>query len=445
MKYNPSIFKAYDIRGIYPKELNEKIAKYIGNAFAQINREHKIIVGRDMRLSSDKLFAGLVKGITMTGADVLSLGLVSTGVVYFASGLLNLPAVMITASHNPKNWNGFKFCFPGAVFLNKEKHLDKIAELVKAKKIMLEPIKGNLQQSNVIPLYVKKLHSLIKPKKIKKLKIVADAGNGMAGKIVPEIYKNLPCQITPLYFKLDGSFPEHQPNPLESKNTTALRRKIVQIKADFGMAFDGDADRVFFFDEKGKTISSSIIGSLVIDYLLKKKKKEKILYNTVCSDIVPETIKKHGTQAIQERVGHSIIKATMRRKNILFGVEHSGHFYYRDLFFIDCTMLTALLITQIVSGQNQPFSELIKPYQKYFKIEETNTAVKNKTTKIKQLERLYKDGRQSKLDGLTVRYKDWWFNVRPSNTEPVLRLNLEAKSEKLMKEKKKELLKIIRS
>lgn len=445
-----SIFKAYDIRGIYPKELNEKTAQKIGNAFAQICQADKIIIGRDIRLSSDSLFKALSKGITMAGIDVLDIGLVSTDAVLYASGVLNLPAVMITASHNPKQYNGFKISYAGAKALDGQTGLAKILKLIQQQKEIVEQIKGEVQTGNIIDLYTKALHQLINPKKIKPLRIAVDAGNGMAGKILPEVYKKLPVKITPLYFKLDGNFPNHQPNPIERKNTVNLRKKIITAKANFGMAFDGDGDRIFFFDEKGKSISATIIGALIADYILSKPRgrgkssKEKILYNAVCGRILPETIKKHGAQAIKDRVGHTYIKKTMRAKNIVFGAEASGHYFYRDLFFIDSAMMTALIVTQIISEAGKKFSEVIKPYQKYFAIEETNSAVKNPQKIISKLKQQYSDGQQSKLDGLTVEYPDWWFNVRPSNTEPLLRLNLEANTKQLMQTKKKELLKIIK-
>ncbi len=441
-----SIFKAYDIRGIYPKELNEETAQKIGNAFAQICKADKIIIGRDMRLSSDTLFKTLAKGVTLAGIDVLDIGLVSTDVVLYASGALNLPAIMITASHNPKQYNGFKICYAGAKALDGQTELAKILKLIQQQKETIEPIKGEIQTGDIIALYIKTLHQLINTKKIKPLHIAVDAGNGMAGKILPAVYKKLPIKITPLYFKLDGNFPNHQPNPIERKNTFALRKKIITVKADLGMAFDGDGDRIFFFDEKGESISATIIGALIADYILSKSKsrKEKILYNTVCGRVLPETIKKHDAQAIKDRVGHTYIKKTMRSKNIIFGAEASGHYFYRDLFFIDSAMITALIVTQIISEAGKKFSEIIKPYQKYFAIEETNKTVKNPQKIINKLQKQYSDGKQSKLDGLTVEYPDWWFNVRLSNTEPLLRLNLEANTKKLMQEKKKELLKIIK-
>ena len=445
MAINPSIFKAYDIRGIYPNDLNEETAAAIGFALTKMLKAEKIIVGRDMRLSGEKIFNALTQGITNAGAEVINIGLVPTDAAYFASGVFNLPAVMITASHNPAEWIGFKITRSGAIPFG-EDDIKKLKE-----KSVLKPLgnapaaKEKITTYDIVPEYLNNALSFIDKNKIKPLKIAADAGNGMAGKFIPLLYNGLPCSLIPLYFELDGSFPNHPASPIEYKNLIDLQKKIKEEKADFGMAFDGDADRVFFIDENSAIINGSIIAAIIAEYFLEKHKGEKIIYDLRCSHVVPEIIVKNGGQAIISRVGHSFIKKTMRETGAIFGGEFSGHYYYRDNFCADSAMITALIITQIISEANMPLSSLVKNYLKYWQIEETNSSIDDKDAVIKNLKEKYKDGKITELDGMTVEYDDWWFNVRPSNTEPVLRLNLEAKTKELIENKNVELLKIIRS
>ncbi len=446
---NYEIFKAYDIRGVYPSEINKESAKLIGVAFAKFARSKKIIIGQDMRSSSKEIFQGLCDGITSTGKDVVDIGLVSTDTVYYASGKLNLPGVMITASHNPKKYNGMKFCLKGAKPVGKDTGLDKMKETVQdiistGKQIKKTGDHGKIYKKNILKDYEKFVLSFIKKKDIKPLKVVIDAGNGMAGKMVPDIFKKLPIKVTPLYFKLDGNFPNHPANPAEKKNLKDLIQAVKKKKADIGMAFDGDADRVFFIDENGKTVLASFVVAMIAKNILLKKPKEKIIHDLRCGRIVPETINKNGGKPIKERVGHSFIKATMKRTGAIFGGEMSGHYYYRDNFRADSGIITALLVLEILSKSNNKISELVEGFEKYHQIDEVNFKVKDKEKKIKELKKKYKSGDQSELDGLSIDYEDWWFNVRASNTEPVLRLNLEAETKKLMLEKKKELMKIIR-
>ncbi|MDD4271303.1 MAG: phosphomannomutase/phosphoglucomutase [Patescibacteria group bacterium] len=443
MQVNPSIFKAYDIRGIYPNQLNEETAQAIGFCFARLNQAKKIIVGRDMRLSSKPIFDALAKGINQAGSEVIDIGLVSTDVTYFASGKLNLAAIMITASHNPKEWNGFKLTKEGAVPFG-ENDIKKLRQAVIKHKINIKNAKQKIKKNNILPNYNKNVLSFIDKNKIKKLKIVADAGNGMGGKILSKIYAELPCKIIPLYFKLDGSFPNHQPSPIEGKNMVQLQKKVRQTKADFGMAFDGDADRVFFVDEKSNLINGASIVAILAKYFLSRHKGEKIIYDLRCSRLIPELIKANGGQPLISRVGHSFIKKLMKQTKAVFGGELSGHYYFRDNYRADSAMITAVIITQILSESKKNFSGMIKDYIKYFQIEETNSEVKNKDAKLKEIKRKYKNGKISNLDGITVEYPEWWFNIRKSNTEPVLRLNLEAKTKELMENKKNELLKLIR-
>lgn len=439
------IFKAYDIRGIYPDQLNEELAEKVGKAFALFNDENEVIVGWDMRLSSLALVNAFCRGVVAVGKNVIKIGQVSTDGVYFAAGKMNLPGVMFTASHNPKEWNGMKFCKAGAVPISKDIGLEDIKQLVEKNEFEQADQQGEIKQNiTVLDQYVEFCLSFIKPKNLEPLKIVVDAGNGMAGKIIPLIYKHTNCEIIPLYFDLNGTFPNHQASPIELENVKDLMEKVKLENADFGMAFDGDADRVFFIDNLGNRVSSSSIVALIAKNLLQKNPQEKIIYNIVCSKIVPETVKENGGESIIERVGHSFIKQKMKETNAIFAGEHSGHYYYRDNFRADSGMITALIMTEIISNYQGPFSELLKQFSKYHAIEETNFEVIDKEKTIKRLAEIYKENKKYDFDGMTFEFKDWWFNVRPSNTEPKLRLNLEADTKELMEEKFKDISSLIK-
>ncbi len=444
MKIDSTIFKAYDIRGIYGDNLTDDLIKSIGNNFASQMDEQTIIIGRDMRLSSENIFNALAEGIKKTGKNVIDIDLVSTDTTYFASGFLGHPSIMITASHNPSEWNGFKMTFANAKPFGQEEIQD-LKTKIENDEYIETGNDGQIESIDAIPDYIKKALNFIRTKNFKPLKIVVDAGNGMAGKIVPLFFSSLPCKIIPLYFELDGAFPNHQPNPIESKNLIDLQKTVLKEKADFGMAFDGDADRVFFINEKAQIIKGDIIVSVLAEYFLKNNPKEKIIYDLRCSHDVPETIKKNNGQPIISKVGHSFIKKLMRETSAIFGGELSGHYYYRDNYMVDSGIITALIMTEIISLSNKKLSDLLVSYSNYYNIEETNFKVNDKEKKLNQLKEKYKDGQQNELDGLTVEYKNWWFNVRPSNTEPFLRLNLEAKTKKLMEEKKEEIIKLITS
>ncbi|MBW2993420.1 phosphomannomutase/phosphoglucomutase [Candidatus Woesearchaeota archaeon] len=441
------IYKAYDIRGIYPSDLNEETAYKIGRAFARLTGCKNCVIGRDMRLSSKNIFDALAKGITDSGADVIDIGLCSTDMVYFAVGCYGYEGgIMITASHNPPEWNGMKFMKKNAVALSGETGIFEIEKLVKENKFIDSDKKGSIAKKDIMEDFVKKVLSFVDSNKIRNLKIAVDAGNGMAGMIVPKVFEKLNCGIIPLYFELDGSFPNHVPSPIESKNLADLQKTVIEKKADFGMAFDGDADRVFFIDEKGDLINSSVITALVAKKLLEKHPNSVILHNIVTGRIVPETIEANKGKAVIVPVGHSIIKNLMREKNAIFAGEHSGHYYFRDNYYADSGIIAALIITQMISDKEKSASEILKPYRKYFAVEEINSEVEDKQAKIEEIKKKYRHGalRVLDFDGIRIDYDDWWFNVRASNTEPLLRLNLEAKSKELMEEKKDELLNIIR-
>ncbi|MBI2124487.1 phosphomannomutase/phosphoglucomutase [Candidatus Pacearchaeota archaeon] len=449
IKMLSEIFKAYDVRGVYPETLNEDAAYKIGRAFAYFLKAKEIIIGTDMRISSPKLSKALMKGIAEQGANAIFIGQVCTDAVYFASGFLDKPGVMFTASHNPPQYNGMKFCRESAIPINQDTGLQKIKSIIEKEEYKKSKIsrKGKAIKKNILAEYANHVRKFIDVKKLKKLKIAVDAGNGMAGKMIPLVYKSLPAKIIPLYFRLDGNFPNHPADPSKSENLAELQKAVKEKKCDFGMAFDGDADRIFFIDENGDVVNSNLMSSLIIKNILNKNRNAKIIYNIVCSRIVPETIKKYGGIPITERVGHSFIKETMRKTKALFACEHSAHYYYRENYRADSGMITSLIVAEIVSKENKRLSELLDEFRKYYTIEETNAEVKDKEAKMDEIELIYKrqnPKKMSRLDGVTVEFDDWRFNVRPSNTEPLLRLNLEADSEELMERKKEELIRIMR-
>jgi phosphomannomutase len=443
------IFKAYDIRGVYPDEIDEVIMEKIGKAFADFIRGKKIAVGYDMRTSSRKLFEAFVKGATEQGKDVINFGLTSTPMAYFACNYLNADAcAMITASHNPKEYNGVKFTKQKAIPISEDTGIKEIERKVKNNDFKKSKKKGKIEKIIVEEAYKKHLFSFVKG--IKNLKVVADCANGMGSKDFSLIERSLAIRLVPLFFEIDGTFPNHDANPMKSGALDMLKIKVMQEKADLGIAFDGDADRVFFVDDRGELVPSDFITALIAEEILKYNKNTTILYDIRSSWIVAEKIREFGGVPKMSRVGHSFIKEMMRKEHGIFGGELSGHFYYRFEFngrvsMYDSGIVTALWMLKMLSAKRKKLSELIAPLKKYSATGEINSEVRDKSAKIKELARRYKDGKASYLDGIRVDFKDWWFNVRPSNTEPLLRLNLEAKTKELMEEKKKEVLGVIRS
>ncbi|HLG79034.1 MAG TPA: phosphomannomutase/phosphoglucomutase [Ktedonobacteraceae bacterium] len=445
---DPAIFSAYDIRGIYGDTLTEGVAYRIGRASAQYLNVPEIAVGRDMRLSSPQIVHALIQGITDQGVNVVDLGLTTTDELYFAVGKFNYPAgVMVTASHNPGKYNGIKFCRAQAFPISKDSGLADIRDLAVSGNFAQPTQQGHVTQRDVTEDYVKHALSFIDVNKVKPLKVVIDAGNGMAGKIMPEVFKHLPCELVPLYFDLDGSFPNHPASPIEPQNMVDVQKKVRETGADLGAAFDGDADRMFPVDEHGNLVDGSQVVEAVSNSLLHKFPGSTILYNLIVSKSVPELITSLGGKAVRTRVGHSFIKADMRRLNAIFGGEHSGHFYFRDNWYADSGLIALLIILELVSVEGKPLSEIIKPLDHGFRSGEINSTVSDTGSKLKALEENFGKGAQSvdHLDGLTVDYGDWWFNVRPSNTEPLLRLNVEANDRALMEQKRDEVLAFIRS
>ncbi len=445
-KIDPSIFKAYDLRGIYPAQLNEETAYLVGKALVEYLKTSNIAVGRDMRLSSPALFENLTKGILEAGSDVVDIGLCSTDELYFAVGNFGFDGgVMITASHNPKEYNGFKICQKEAVPLSGDSGLKEIQQIISSGKFSTSKKKGSLIQKDVTDDYIWHILSFVDVKKIKSFKIVVDAGNGMAGLLTPKLFAHLPCQLIPMFFELDGSFPHHPASPIEPENLKFLQEKVLSEKAFLGAAFDGDADRVFFVDEKAQMLGGDIVTALVAKSLLKKEKDATILYNIICSRTVPRVIQENGGQAVKTRVGHALIKLLMKKHNAIFGGEHSGHFYFRDNFYADSALITLVVFLELLSEENKKVSALVKEIDRYFRSGELNSQVEDMPGKLKEIEKVYSKGKIDHLDGLTVEFDNWWFNVRPSNTEPLLRLNVEADSPELLQQETKKLLGLIRS
>ncbi len=446
MDFERTIFKAYDIRGIFPEQLNPDIAYRIGNALADYLKPKTIAVGRDMRISSNELHDMLICGIIDAGVDVVDLGLVSTDGMYFAVGKFDYDGgVMVTASHNPKEYNGFKICRRGAMPLSGQEGLDKIEEALENDTVIKSSERGNIARKVITEDYAAHCLSFIDRSIIKPFRVVMDAGNGMAGLTLPPVLEKLPIKYIPLYFELDGTFPNHPASPIELKNLVDLQKKIAEERADFGVAFDGDADRMFLVDKNGHQVGGDLATALVADNLLDKNPGETILYNIICSKAVPELIEKKGGKAIRTRVGHAYIKPLMKKYNAIFGGEHSGHFYFRDNWFADSGLIAFLVCLELLSKSGQPLHEKIEAIDPYFRSGEINSRVTSAGGKLDRVAAHFADGKHDTSDGLTVDYDDFWFNLRPSNTEPLIRLNVEANTKEILDRRTEEILKIVRS
>jgi len=451
MKINPNIFKAYDIRGIYPEEINEEAAYRIGQAFVEFlenkgeigNRQ--IIVGRDARLSSATLFEAITKGICSQSVDVLDIGQVSTPLFYWAIiAKQTAGGVMITASHNPAQYNGFKFCREKALPISSRSGLFQIRDLIQKDQILkVSFAPGKITSQNLLDEYLNFIKQKIDITKIKPLRIIIDCANGMIGPEVQELFKELSCQSEILFADPDGRFPNHEPNPLKDETLLTLKERILSNHVDLGVAFDGDGDRVKFLDEKGEAVRGDFITALLAKEILKNTPGCKIFYEVRSSRIVPEVIKANGGMPILGQCGHSLIKEKMRQEDILFGGELSGHYFFKELGFVDNALFTMLKILEVLSREQKQFSEIITPFKKYYQSGEINFAISEPDRKLKEIENHFSDAKIKKIDGLTVEYSDWWFNLRASETEPVIRLNLEAKTKELMEEKKEELTNLI--
>jgi phosphomannomutase len=444
------IIKAYDIRGLVKNEVTPDFSFSLGVAFAkflEIEREPAtIVVGEDMRPSSAPLADAFSDGATSQGMDVIRIGLASTDMLYFASGKLNLPGVMFTASHNPAKYNGMKLCKSGARPIGQESGLVKIRQLIEGGVPISNRPVGSVRKQDLLNDYVDYLLTRF-PKntfKKRKLKVVIDAGNGMAGFTAPAVMQKLNVELIPMYFELDGNFPNHEANPIEPENLKALQKKVKKEKADIGLAFDGDADRCFLIDENGDLVNPSALTGLIAVRELKANPGATIIYNLISSRAVAEVISENGGIALRSRVGHSYIKTLMAESGAVFGGEHSGHFYFGDFWRADSGMLAALYALAELMATPKSLSNLLQPYNRYFSSGEINSKVKDASKSIKLVKNKYQDKYQvDELDGLTVTAEGWWFNLRPSNTEPLLRLNVEADTQKQMAEIRDTVLNLI--
>jgi phosphomannomutase len=440
-----SIFKAYDVRGVVPDDLDEDVARRIGSAFAEWAAAQRIAVGHDCRLSSPSLAVALHEGVAARGLDVVDLGLCSTDLLYFSSGALDVPAVMLTASHNPPQWNGLKFCLAGAKPVGQDTGLADIRALAERDEYLPSPSRGSVERRSMLDDYVEHVLSFVDPSKIAPLTVVADTANGMGGLVVPPVMARLPVELIHLYPELDGTFPNHPADPINPENQRDIRRAVLEHHADFGLAFDGDADRVFLVDERAEGVSGSEVTALVAQAMLKRYPGSAIVYNLICSWAVPEVILENGGTPVRTRVGHSFIKQVMAETGAVFGGEHSGHYYFRDNYRADSGLIAGVVVLEQLSKAGVPLSKLLEPFRRYFDSGEINTPVVDQQGAIDRIASAFPDGRQDRTDGLTVEYDDWWFNVRPSNTEPLLRLNVEARTGELLKEKTEAVLEVIRS
>jgi len=448
MALNPKVFKAYDVRGIYPSELDEKGAYAIGRAYAEHFEPKAIAVGRDMRLSSPAMADAAIRGAADAGVDVADIGLVGTEMVYFAVGELGLDGgIMVTASHNPKEYTGMKIVRRGALPVGGESGLLDVRDRALALGDVSRGLTpGHVRTEDVWPAFVERVLSFVDPAAVKPLRVVVDAANGMAGAMLPPILERLPVDTVRCYFEPDGSFPNHEPNPLLPENREFITAKVTEERADLGIAFDGDADRCFFVDDSGEFVPGDFVTALLAASMLEKEPGGKIIYDIRASWAVPDTIESRGGVALVNRVGHAFIKHRMRKEDAVFAGEVSGHYYFRDFFKADSGTIPALLMLELVSKSEKRLSEILRPYrERYFLTGELNTPVTDVALKLQELKEHFRSqGEISHLDGISVTARDWHLNVRPSNTEPLLRLNLEALDPELMARKRDEALSVIR-
>ena len=439
-QFNPKIFKAYDIRGTFPDQVNEKVAFWVGQAYAQLTGAKRVVVGRDMRLSSEGLFYHLVKGLTSQGVMVDDIGLVPVDMVYFARGFYKYDGgIMVTASHNPKEYNGFKMVREDGSVVKGQDLKEFTVDTSRQSAV------GKVDQKEVYPEFLKHIFSFVDLSTIKPFKIVVDAGNGMAGKIIPKIAQRLPGHIIPLNFELDGNFPAHPSNPLLPESRSQITEAVVREQADFGLIFDGDADRLFLVDEKGQFIPADMTLILLAEYFLKKNPGAGIVYNAVCSKAVAEKVKEWGGQAYRCRVGYAFVRDKMIEHDCPLGGELSAHYAFKGNYFSDSGMISMLIGCQIISEENKPLSELIQGFTTYYKADEHNLPVEESAKTIEAIKREYNDGQIDELDGVTITYPDWWFNVRPSNTEPLLRVTAEADTKEIFDKNFNKLVDLVES
>jgi phosphomannomutase len=451
MQINPDIFKAYDVRGLYPGEIDEEIARLIGRGFAAYLQTDRIAVSRDMRVSSPALAAAFIDGVREQGTDVVDCGMLGTDMLYFAVVRDNLGGgAQITASHNPKEYNGIKMVRAGAQALSGDAGIGDIRDMILAGRLPRPAARrGALSTRDVAGEYVEKVLSFIDPAVIRPFNVVLDAGSGMAGLVAPALFDRLPCRTTRLCFAIDGTFPTHEANPLIEDNRRDITAEVIRQKADAGIAWDGDADRCFFIDGSGEFVSGDFVTALLAEAFLLKHPGATIIYDLRASHAVRDIVAKYGGRALRNRVGHAFIKRRMREEDAIFGGEVTGHYYFRDFFHADNGFIPALLMLELMSRKNQLLRELLQPFrERYFISGEINTRLASMAEvpqRLAAIEARYRDAALDHMDGLSVDYRDWHFNVRPSNTEPLLRLNLEAATPEQMARRRDEVLALIRA
>ena len=439
------IVKAYDIRGLVPEQLDAEVARAFGRACAVELHGEAIIVARDMRPSSPELAGAFIEGVRSEGVDAIDIGLAATDLLYYASGRRGLPGAIWTASHNPARYNGLKLCRAGAEPVSLDTGLAQIRDRAQSGDLPQADTIGDLRTDDLLGDYAVHVCSFIESELMEPVKVAVDAGNGMAGLVVPPVFDKLPIDLVPLYFELDGTFPNHPPNPIEPENLRDLQRAVTEHGCDLGLAFDGDADRMFCVDERGAPVSPSLVNAIIAQTLLRKHPGETVLYNLICSRVVPETVEAAGGHAIRTRVGHSFIKALMRDTGAIFAGEHSGHYYFRDNFRADSGLIAAVVLLEALGKHGGTLSELVAPFDRYAQSGEINTEVEDQQAATDRVAQAFRDeGDADWADGLTVNGGDWWFNLRPSNTEPLLRLNVEAEAPATMERIRDRVLALVR-
>jgi len=439
------IVKAYDVRGVVPDQLDAETAHALGRAAAVELQGAAVVVGRDMRPTGPELSQAFMEGVRRQGVDTVDIGLASTDELYFASGRLGLPGAMWTASHNPARYNGLKLCRAGAEPVGIESGLAQIRDRALAQDFPQAAREGSHSTRDVLADYADHVRTFLDPAALRPTKVVVDAGNGMAGLVVPPVFAPLPIDLVPMYFELDGSFPNHEPNPIVPENLRDLQARVVEEGADVGLAFDGDADRMFCVDERGELVGPSLLTAVIADTLLAKNPGSTVLYNLIVSKVVPEVVTAAGGTAIRTRVGHSFIKGRMKETGALFAGEHSGHYYFRDNYRADSGLITAVILLEALSRSGGTLSELVAPYDRYVQSGEINTEVADTAAAIEEVAQATAgEGEADREDGLTVTTPSWSFNLRPSNTEPLLRLNVEADDRATMESVRDRVLDLIR-
>ena len=450
MIINPGIFKAYDIRGLYPDEINEDVARQIGRGFIAYLKATRIAVSRDMRVSSPAVAAAFIDGARAQGADVVDYGMLGTDQMYFAVVEDDLQGgAQVTASHNPGEYNGIKMVRAGALPLSGDAGIGDIRDMIANDRLpAAAAAPGGLESRDILPRYVEKVMSFVDEAALKPFNVVLDAGSGMAGLVAPKLFDRLPCRTTRLCFDIDGTFPNHEANPLLEENRRDITAEVIRQRADIGIAWDGDADRCFFIDGSGEFISGDFVTALLAEAFLLKHPGATVIYDLRASHAVKDTVAKYGGKALMNRVGHAFIKQRMRQEDAIFAGEVTGHYYFRDFYYADNGFIPALLILELMSRKNQSLRDLLQPYrERYFISGEINTklaSMEEVPKKLAAIEARYKDAQLARMDGISVDYPDWHFNVRGSNTEPLLRLNLEAATPELMERRRDEVLEVIR-